>query len=287
MIEKARENAALRETVINRPSAEGDLVDIRILCYKAEEYGKGGAQIDIISDENCSLIIGAGKYPTELERSLQNRYAGDTFTVRLTLPESYTVAGLAGTNTVFEIEVKTVTEFRLPLYNDAFVKSVSGCNTVEEYENELFKVAKEDLVWEAILRKSEIKRYPETELNAHIVDYVTYYTDIATKSEMTLEHYVGKKFFISLTDFHKEADIYAKDSVKKELLLYYFERAYNLTLSDIEYNNAAKQYANEYGLDSIAELEAKFGSEYVKKTVHYDKVLAFLAENIKIIEDIV
>ena len=114
MIQQARENAAIREIVINRASEEGDLIDISFVCYKAYEYGKGGAMIDVLSDAGCSLKIGEGKYPHELEEELKGRYAGDSFVVRMTLPDSYTV-GYAGETMIYEVSVNNVTALRLPL----------------------------------------------------------------------------------------------------------------------------------------------------------------------------
>ena len=78
-----------------------------------------------------------------------------------------------------------------------------------------------------------------------------------------------------------------RETVKKELLLYYFQRKYDLEVSDSEYTEMAKKYANENGLISVSELEEKFGKEYVRKTVQYDKVLAYIAETVTIAEDIV
>ncbi|MBQ9691702.1 MAG: hypothetical protein IJV70_00925, partial [Clostridia bacterium] len=204
MIQLARKNASIEEMVISRASEERDLVEISLVCYKADEYGKGGVRIDLLSDESCMLIIGEGKYPHELENALLGRYSGDSFAVRLTLPDNYTVSGFAGMSVVYEVSVNNVTEFRLPLYNDAFVQAVSGCESVAEYEESLYERAKEDLVWETIFRSSEVKLYPEEELSSHIGDYVGYYTNLAEEINMSLEQYVGKKFFISLTDFHKE-----------------------------------------------------------------------------------
>lgn len=287
MIQQARENAAIREIVISRPSEEGDLVDISLVCYRSDEYGKGGATIDILSDAGCLLKLGEGKYPHELEDSLKGRYAGDSFVVRMTLPDSYTVSGYAGTTVVYEVSVNNITALRLPLYNDAFVRSISGCESVEEYEEVLYERAKEDIVWENMFRVSEAKLYPEEELNSHRSDYVTYYTNLATEADISLEMYVGKKFFISLTDFHREAENYAKETVKKELLLYYLERKYDLEVSDSEYNEIAKKYANENGLVSVSALEEKFGKEYLRKTVQYDKVLAYIAQSVTVAEDIV
>ena len=287
MIKRARENASIKEIVISRPSEDGDLMDVSLACYRAEEYGKGGVIVEVISDEKCSLIIGEGKYPHELEEALKGRYSGDSFVVRTTLPDSYTVSALAGTAMVYEVSVNNVTDFRLPVYNDAFVQAVSGCKTVSEYEAELYERAKEDIVWETLVRLSEVTQYPEDELETHRGDYVTYYTDLASKADMSLEQYVGKKFFVSLADFHKEAEIYARNTVKNDLLMYYIERKHGIEISDSEYNELAQKYVNEFELKSVSELEEIFGAEFVNKTVLYDKVLAYIAENVKVTEDIV
>ena len=281
----ALKNSATQQKVTNRAAREGDIVNVSFKCYHSATYSEdkaAGNHIQDISDESCTLQIGAGKYPIDMEVALVGKHEGDEFQVRATLPESFTVDGLAGKLIMYEIKVLSISEKIYPAYDDAFVSTVSACSTVEEYEAMLFERMKENILWERLLDSVSVSVYPIEEVNKYTVDFVTHYTELATGLGLTLEQYVAKKFFLELNEFHLKADTYAKELVKSEMLMYYFVRTHEITLSDEEYDEGASRYAAEYGLKSISALEGKFGTDYVEKTVLMDKVLTFLASQISV-----
>ena len=284
-ISVALENSATQQKVTNRAAREGDIVNVSFKCYHSATYTEDKASekhISDISDDNCTLEIGAGKYPLDMEAALVGMHEGDERQVRATLPDSFTVDGLAGKLVMYEIKLLSISEKIYPTYGDSFVSTVSSCSTVEEYEAMLYERMKENILWERLLDSVSVSVYPVEEVNKYTVDFVTYYTELASALGLTLEQYVAKKFFVELNEFHIQADIYAKELVKSEMLLYHFVRTYDISLSDEEYDEGARRYATEYGLKSISALEGKFGTAYVKKTVLMDKVLAFLASQINV-----
>lgn len=287
-IMKVRSNAAIQEKVLSRNSVVGDIINISFVCYKSETYEADKAEgkfIQNISDSDCTIRLGDNKYPAQLENALIGRKEGDEFTVRITLPDSFTVDNLSGTAVVYEIKVNSVTELKLPLLNDAFVKTVSYCDTVEEYEEMMYQRAKENLIWEKLLQTVTVITYPVDEVNAYTIKFLTYYGDMAEKLNVTTEEYVAKKFFMSMPEFHSQADSYAKNLVKNELLLYYFVRIYDLQISDNEYQVRADKYVKQYGLNSVSELEGKFGSSYVRQTTQTEKILEYVSSVITVLND--
>ncbi len=279
ILEVRRNNAIL--TPNNDKAAEsGDMVNVSFICYPAATYGKDDSKpIQKISDSDCTLTIGNNKYPSELEKAIIGMFPSDKTTARLTYPQNFAIKEYAGMSVVFEITLNSVTEVKLPLYNDAFVRTVSVCQTVAEYETFIFERVKEDLVWEYMLKNSEVLLYPSEELNEYASDFSSYYSGLATEKNITLEEYVSKKFFMELSDFHIKTDSYAKDMVKGDLLLYSLVNKYGLQLSDEEYTAGAERYATQYGLRSVSLLEGKFGSDFVRKSVQKDKVLSYLSKN--------
>ena len=277
---EARQNNAIKTPNNDKAAEIGDMVNVSFICYPASSYGKEDAKaLQKISDSDCTLIIGNNKYPSELEKAIIGMFPSDKATARLTYPQNFSLKDYAGMSVVFEITLNSVTEVSLPLYNDAFVRSVSTCNTVEEYESYLFERVKEDLVWEEMLKKAEVLLYPSEELNEYSSEFSSYYSSLATEKNVTLEEYVSKKFFMELSDFHIKTDSYAKDTVKADLLLYALIAKYDIQLSDEEYTAGAEHYATLYGFRSVSLLEGKYGSDFVWKSVHKDKVLSYLAKN--------
>ena len=275
-----RNNSSVKTPVSDRAAATGDMVNISFVCYPAATYGTDNVKpIQKISDPDCTLIIGNNKYPPELEKAITGLFPNEKATARLTYPQNFALKEYAGMSVIFEITLNTVTEVRLPLYNDAFVRTVSECNTIKEYEEYLMERVKEDLIWDHMLKNSEVLIYPNEELNEYSSDFSSYYNSLATEKNITLEEYVSKKFFTELSDFHIKTDNYAKEMVKGDLLLYSLVNKYSLQLTDEEYSIGAERYAAQYGLRSVSLLEGRFGSEFVRKSVQKDKVLAYLSQN--------
>ncbi len=260
-----------------RAAIEGDKVNVSFLCYIASDYGKDGAEpIDKLSDSSCTLILGDLKYPAEFEASIFGHFVNDKFSARLTLPESYGLSEYASANVVYDITLNSITELAYPELSDEFIKSVSEYQTVDEYKSANYEATRRELLFEKILALSEIKSYPEREVSSYERNYVSYYTSAAAEAGYTLEQYVNKKFFMSLAEFHSKGSAYAKEMVKKDLFLYQFVRTYGLEPTSDEYNSGAEKYAQMYGFKSVSALEAKFGEEFVRKSVAYDKALDYI-----------
>lgn len=274
-----RKNNYIKTPVTDKAAEVGNMVNVSLVCYPAKDYGSDTVKpIQALSDSDCTLIIGDGKYPSEIEKAVVGLFPNGKATARLTYSQSFALKEYAGESVIFEITLNAITELKLPLYNDAFVQSVSVCNTAEEYEKYLFERIKEDLIWDYMLKNSEIITYPSDELNEYSSEFSSYYSNLASEMGITLEEYVSKKYFMELTDFHLKNDGYAKDMVKGDLLLYSLVNRHGLQLTDEEYSAGAQGYAERYGYRSVSLLEGHFGSTFVRKSVQKDKVLAFLSE---------
>ena len=276
-----RTNAAIETNITSRSAITGDKVKLSIVGYLASNYGnKGSSPISALTDTDCTFIIGNGKYPLELERSIIGHYINDQFTVRITLARDFGLSAYASQAVVFEIKILDITELQLPLFNDAFVKSVSHCETVDEYKEFMRTRAEEKLIWEKLLNIVEVKKFPEKELTNFERNYVNFYTTRASNSGKTLEEYIAQKFFLELSAFHIEASNYSKKSVKEELLLYYLVSKYDLELTQSEYNYRSGIYVKQYGMRSLTALEGRFGTAFIRQSVQFDKVLDFLKSEI-------
>ena len=279
-IQKLRENNSKQVEVTDRAIASGDTVKLSISCYKTDE--KKTALPDI-SDSDCTLVVGDGKYPADLEKSLIGKEIGKQYSVKVTLPSTFSANDLAGKQIFYDVEIKAIYTAVLPEYNIELIKKASSFESVEEYEKYLYERMKEEIIFDKLLAQSTVSASPIDEVQSYTTSFTKYYTERADELKLTLEQYVAKKFFINMTDFHLKADAYAKSLVKEEMLLYTLARRYKLELTDDEYTEGAQKYAKEYGLESVSKLEAKFGTVYVEQTVLMDKVLAYLSEQITVI----
>ena len=274
-------NTARVEEILGRGAEYGDRVTVSFTFY-VYDHAKGAYVEDAtFSDKNCLIELGSRKYPAELEMALRGTRKDQPFDVTLMLPLDFKYTSLQGKPVKYSGSVISVSDLVYGTLTDEIVRSVSECNTVEEYEQMLYVEAEKELYYEKLVGLASVDAYPEKEVDKYTSDYVNYYSDLATKEGVTLEQYVAKKYFTELRDFHVQADSYAKSLVKSEMLLYYMARKYGITLSDAEYNERAYKYALQYGLENVAQLEGKFGSYITKQTVLMDKVQEFVVAEAK------
>ena len=282
-------NNAAETHLLEEGAGSGDIVSVSFKCYHYETYSEDKENdnfIASISDPSCRIKLGDGKYPFELESKLVGKAVGDTFEVEAVLPATYTVDGLGGSRVIYRGEVVGITTLVIPEYNDEFVKKVSTCATVEEYEQMLYTEMKKQLAWEKLLEATNIISYPTPELNSHISNFRIQYNAIASDEELTIDEYVAKKFFITPADFSSKAEAYAKEIVKSEMTLYHYARSNGIGLTSAEYEAGIQKYVSQYGFDSVGELESRFGKLYAQQTVLMDKVLEDLANKITYKNDI-
>ena len=282
-------NSAAETHLLEDGAGIGDIVSVSFKCYHYETYSEDKENdnfIASISDPSCKIKLGDGKYPSELETKLLNKAVGETFEVEVVLPTTYTVDGLGGKRVIYRGEVVGITTLVIPEYNDEFVKKVSSCATVDEYEQMLYTEMKKQLAWEKLLAATKVIASPTAELNSHISNFRIQYTAIASEEKLTLETYVARKFFITLSDFSLKAEAYAKEIVKSEMALYHYARSNGIGLTTAEYDAGIQKYVYQYGFDSASELESRFGKLYTQQTVLMDKVLEDLVNKITCENDI-
>lgn len=280
-VEKSK-NAAIKNrstTVLEKESGatNGNILKLSFKCFMLD-----GTEITELSDEACTLVLGENKYPVELEAALLGQPFGKNFDVTVTLPQTFTVLNLAGQKIKYVGKINEVLKVIAPEYNNEFVQSVSPCQSTIEYEQYLYEKMKEELIFKKILESSTVIQYPQDEYKAYVENFVKYYTEQAEALKITLEEYVYKKFFININEFKNKENEYAKELVKKELVLYSLARKYSIELSDEEYRLGAEKYTEQYGLESVSNLESRFGTSNIRQTVLMDKVLAYLAQQIKV-----
>ena len=115
----------------DRPTQSGDevVLDYAGFC--------DGVQFPGGTAEMQTLVLGSGTFIPGFEEQLLDKVVGEEVTVKVTFPEEYHSADLAGKAAEFrckihQIRVKTVYEL-----DDVFAKEVGGCDTFEEMRQKL------------------------------------------------------------------------------------------------------------------------------------------------------
>ncbi len=136
-IEKLQQGNPRIAVVKDRPTANGDeiVLDYAGFC--------DGVQFAGGTAENQTLVLGSGMFIPGFEEQLLDKVPGEQVTVKVTFPQQYHSAELAGKDaefrcTIHEIRVKTPYEL-----DDVFAQEVGGCYTFEEMKEQLRKSLQE------------------------------------------------------------------------------------------------------------------------------------------------
>ncbi len=122
---------ATRMVDVDRKAKKGDTVTIDFEGFmdgKAFDGGKG---------ENHDLELGSNSFIPGFEDQLVGVKAGDEKEVKVTFPEDYHAAELAGKESVFQVKVHTVKEKQEPKLDDEFAKDVSEFETLADLRKDL------------------------------------------------------------------------------------------------------------------------------------------------------
>jgi trigger factor len=119
-----------KSEIVERPAEVGDIVvvDVEGKIGEKEIAGAGG--------KDRQIVLGAGSSIPGFEDQLVGAAAGEHRTVRVTFPEDYAAADLAGKDGLFTVDVKEVRE-RSPIALDDELGRAVGLESLAELRQEL------------------------------------------------------------------------------------------------------------------------------------------------------
>ena len=126
-VERIAENARTFETKKGK-AAKGDQITFDYLGKIDGEAFEGGA------DNDAKLVLGSGNFIPGFEDGLAGMKAGDTGVVKVTFPEDYNAAHLAGKDAEFDVTIKEVGKPGELELNDELAKTL-GLESMEQLNN--------------------------------------------------------------------------------------------------------------------------------------------------------
>jgi trigger factor len=119
------------EPVVDRPSADNDIVVIDFTGSMQGELIRGGAA------KNYRLDLETKTFIPGFEAQLVNRRIGEEFTIQVTFPTDYAEASLAGKPADFFIRMNDVQKKVVPELNDELARKVGDYPTIEVLRNRI------------------------------------------------------------------------------------------------------------------------------------------------------
>lgn len=265
---------------------EGDLVTVNYVGTIDEETFDGGTA------NNYDFIIGNGGMFQEFEQGVIGMKKGETKEISIDFPSDYSDSTLAGKKADYKVTVQNVR--RAPELTDEWVTKNTDYTTVEEYREgtrkTLEKEAREsagevlkNTAWNTVLENTEVKEYPEADVENAISEFRKSMEVYAKQADMTLEEFVESQG-ISQDAFDEQSRQYAEGKVKQNLIVQGIMDAEGLSLDDKESLKVQEELVKQMGAANLAELVDTYGQSYVDESVGLLRVEDFIVKNAQVSE---
>ena len=284
-------NQALEEnlTSVQDAAKEGDTVNIDYSgTINGEKFDGGTA-------EKQDLKLGSGQFIPGFEDQLIGKKAGDTVTVKVTFPEKYQNADLAGKAAEFEVKVNEVK--RQPELTDEWVKNYDGttAETVESYRDQIREQLqnRKEFAYHSEIQDQAIQQISdktEVDLSKTIQDYAKAYilnaqlnqykqygmgaADVINMSGKTVEQFKE--------DAYANADAYAKQL----FIMRKIADEQNIRATDELLDELAKAESSLTGEETNRiKLIEQYGKELVEEAAIRNKVMEYIESQITVKEE--
>lgn len=268
--------------------AEGDIVNI-------DYVGKiDGKKFDGGSAEGYELTIGSGAFIDGFETGLIGKKVGEEVVLNLTFPADYPQESLQSKETEFTVTVNSAKREVLPEYNLDYVQNTTEYDTIEAYEEAVREklyadkeseaiTTQQTELWSKALENTEVKNYPEKELDYYIQFNSDQMDEMAKMYGMSREDLLASYNFGDEEEFAAVNEDSSKLRIKQEMLIEYIAAKEKLEYTDKEKNKLIKEFeATGYDDEAIKTQTGRNMEDYVRIELLYQKVLEFLLENANI-----
>ena len=291
-LKEMQEKNARIINVEDRPVKEGDTVLIDYKGFIEDEEFEGG------SAENQSLEIGSNQFIPGFEEQLIGKESGKDVEVKVTFPEDYNAAELAGKEANFNVKIHEIKEKELPELDDEFAKDISEFDTIDELKKDtkdnLIKKAKDK---EKITNQNNsITEFlsncetvvPDILVDREIENQLNGFKQQLAQQGINLEDY-SKMIGQNMDELKENIRPQAETSVKTELVIEALANEYDFEVTEKETEEELKNLANSYGigedkLDDFMEKMKEESKEYIEDSVKRKKAIEFIADSVKMVE---
>ena len=284
-LENERKNLA--ELVVKEGAAEnGDTVVIDFVG------SVDGVEFDGGKGENHSLELGSGQFIPGFEDQLVGAKAGDEVEVKVTFPEDYQAADLAGKAAVFVTKVNEVKAKEVPALDDELAKDLDDeVETLDElkakYRKELeaakeiaFDDAVEGAALDLAVENAEIVELPEEMVEDEVHRAMNEFMGNMQRQGISPEMY----FQITGTtqeDLHKQYEADADKRVKTNLVIEAVAAAEGFDATEEEIQKEINDLAAEYNME-VSQVSALLSPEMLKHDITMKKAVEVITSTAKV-----
>ena len=245
-----------------------------------------GKEFDGGSAEDYQLTVGEGSMINGFEDGIIGMKDGETKELDLTFPEDYYDDSVAGKAVVFKVTLQKFT--RKAELTDEWVAANTDYKTVDEYKNSVREQLQKDAdtsadidlydsAWTEVLSASEIKKYPEADVNTAIEEYKAQTEQYVQEAGIEMSDFLEAQG-ISEDEYDDECKTYAESKVEQNLIVQGIMTEEGLTIEDNELDELKDLLCQEYGASSIDELVEHYGQHDVDESLALLRVQKFIVD---------
>lgn len=245
-----------------------------------------GKEFDGGSAEDYQLTVGEGSMIDGFEDGIIGMKDGETKELDLTFPEDYYDDSVAGKAVVFKVTLQKFT--RKAELTDEWVAANTDYKTVDEYKNSVREQLQKDAdtsadidlydsAWTEVLSASEIKKYPEADVNTAIEEYKAQTEQYVQEAGIEMSDFLEAQG-ISEDEYDDECKTYAESKVEQNLIVQGIMTEEGLTIEDSELDELKDLLCQEYGASSIDELVEHYGQHDVDESLALLRVQKFIVD---------
>ena len=277
----------MAELVVKEGAAEnGDTVVIDFVG------SVDGVEFDGGKGENHSLELGSGQFIPGFEDQLVGAKAGDEVEVKVTFPEDYQAADLAGKAAVFVTKVNEVKAKEVPALDDELAKDLDDeVETLDElkakYRKELeaakeiaFDDAVEGAALDLAVENAEIVELPAEMVEDEVHRAMNEFMGNMQRQGISPEMY----FQITGTtqeDLHKQYEADADKRVKTNLVIEAVAAAEGFDATEEEIQKEINDLAAEYNME-VSQVSALLSPEMLKHDITMKKAVEVITSTAKV-----
>lgn len=289
---RSRMNAFADEVEVTDRAAEtGDWVNIDYTGYKDGVAFDGGTATGAALELGSGSYIGAEGEYAGFEDQIVGHTTGEEFDITVQFPAVYQSEELAGSVAVFHIKLNKIYQRVIPELTDEWVASNSQtAETAEEYRQEVKSelqanseaARKEQMKYQlqtALIDQIDVKKYPEAEVEEQIQMVTDYYTQVAGLYGIEFSDYLTGYMGMTEEQFQENVRESAQNTVALFQAAELIAKEENLDLSEEEYQEEFRKYANNAGTEDVDAYVEQVGEKDLRKTILFDTVMEYLVDN--------
>jgi len=286
------ERFATLQTVVDRSANENDLVVIDFSGTVNGEPIKGG------SAKNYQLDLAHSNFIKGFAEQLVGKNIGEESVIKVTFPEDYHDAALAGKEAEFQVKINEIKEKTIPEIDDELAKKVGPFQTLAELKADLQSymekteknendIRAEKAVVTKVIDQAHVD-VPDSMVNREAKVLMEEIQARVKSQGLSWEQFLDSQGHENIWNSLREE---AGKRVKSSLVLGAVAKAENIQLNDEDFVTRVKELAAVYNTDEktiFKQISQNPGfAQGISQQIMGQKIVKFLVENndVKYIED--